>query len=99
MNRVNHRFVLSLSFVTLVPVLFYAPFPVHAQTAGLVCMDVSTSTTCPSSAPTFSATGGSSFTVAVNVQNSDHFNAFDIRIQSDPTILNSTSISMAGSVI
>lgn len=74
-------------------------FPVKALPNGLICLADPSTTACPSSPPTFTGSPGSSLTVAVNVQNSSSFNAFDIRIHADPTIINGTSVSLTGSVL
>src|SRR6266571_5737320 len=99
MNSFSRRILLLLLLIAPVS-LIYSTIPfVHAQSTGLVCMDSSSSTTCPSSPPTFTGSPGSSLTVAVNVQNSESFNGFDIRVQADPSIINGMSIDIAGSVI
>ncbi len=66
--------------------------------AGLVCL-AATSSSCPSAPPTFSGAVNSQLTVDVTIQASDAFNAFDIRVQADPTILNGAAISLTGSVL
>jgi len=65
---------------------------------GQVCM-ASNSSSCPASPPAFTGAVGSQITVDVNIQSSDSFNAFDIRLQANPSILNGSSISIAGSLL
>ena len=78
--------------------------PVHAFLTqyGTVCVTDSSSTTCPSSGASTSVTGefGGTLTVAVNVVlGTDPFNAFDIRVQANPSVLKPTSVDLTGSVL
>src|SRR6267143_3302109 len=91
--------LLAYTFLALVLSLSSSVFPAKAQPNGLVCLADPSTTTCPSSPPTFAGSVGSSLTIAVNIQNSSSFNAFDIRIHADPIIINGTSVSVAGSVL
>ena len=92
--------LLAFTILTLYPGLF----SVHAFATmpGVVCVTSSSSTTCPSSGATTSVTGefGGTLTLAVNiVLGTDPFNAFDIRVQANPSVLNPTSVDLTGSVL
>lgn len=79
--------VISLALVSF---LFGSPqiFPsVHA--AGLVYVN-------PETTPIQSV--GSNFTVTVQVANIDPFNGWDIQIQSNSSVINATSLSIAGNI-
>jgi len=72
---------------------------VHAQSSGLVCIaDVST-TICPSTPVVLTSTIGTTFTVAINIQASASFNAFDITVKVDPTVLQPISDDLTGTVL
>ena len=89
-------FVLLASYPGLIPARAIATFP------GVVCVTNLSSATCPSSGASTSVTGefGGTLTVAVNVVlGTDPFNAFDIRVQANPSVLNPTSVDLTGSVL
>jgi len=83
--------IASLSFLPAMP------RSAHAQFTGIVCLTAMT-TSCPSSAPTFSGSVGNQIVVNVVIQGSDSLNGFDISVQADPTVLSPVSISSAGNV-
>jgi len=96
----------STSLIILLYALIISPLVMEmgthnaaAQGAGLVCIDASDSTSCPSSPPTLSGTVNSTITVAVNIQGSEALNGFDITVNTNNHVLRGTSISSAGSVL
>jgi hypothetical protein len=95
----SRQILLVCTLLATVLSLSFSVFPVKAQPSGLVCLADSGTTACPNSPPTFTGSPGSSLTIAVNIQNSSSFNAFDIRIHADPTVINGTSVSVTGSVL
>jgi hypothetical protein len=67
---------------------------------GTVCLSAPGSTTCPSSPPTISITAGSTVDIAVFVQGSDLFNAYDITLdETTGQLLTPLSVSFTGSVL
>src|SRR5690242_4843844 len=85
----------------LVPTLVLSAF-VTTPTAhaflcipGIVCIADPSMTTCPSSFATLTGSFGGKLTVAVNTgQVSDGFNAYDIRVVTDPGVLNPTGVNL-----
>ena len=73
------------------------PRSAHAQFTGIVCLSAMT-TSCPSSAPTFSGSVGNQIVVNVVIQGSDSFNSFDISVQADPAVISPVGVSTAGNV-
>src|SRR5256885_14178425 len=70
--------------------------PAHAA-SNLVCIGLTGSNVCPTSPPAFTHPSfGQGLEIAVNVENSSSFNAFDIAIKADPTVLNGTNILNIG---
>jgi hypothetical protein len=83
-----------LSAFALLPAL-----PVsHAQTAGTVCVADVSSTSCPPAPASFTGPLGQN-QFAINIQNSDRFNAFDVSVKTDPFVLEPASIDLTGSLI
>src|SRR6058998_1037729 len=71
----------------------------HAQSTGTVCISDISSTSCPSTPPSFTGPLDKPPQFAVNIQNSDRFNAFDISVKTNAGILNPASLDLAGSLI
>src|SRR2546430_11635525 len=71
----------------------------RAQTVGKVCVADISSTSCPSTPPSFPGHLNKPPQFAVNIQNSDRFNAFDISVKTNAGILNPVSLDLAGSLI
>ena len=70
--------------------------PAHAA-SNLVCIGLTGSNVCPTSPLAFTHPSfGQGLEIAVNVENSSSFNAFDIAIKADPTVLNGTNILNVG---
>jgi len=86
--------VAALSAFSFLPAL---PFS-HAQSTGTVCIADISSTSCPSTPPSFTGPLGQN-QFAVNIQNSDRFNALDISVKTDPFVLEPASIDLTGSLI
>jgi hypothetical protein len=75
-------------------------FPhVHAQLTGTVCIADPFATSCPSTPLAITALNGTQMEVAVNIQDSDSINGFDIFVKADPSILDSVAVNLAGSVL
>ncbi len=74
------------------------PPPPPPPPPGLVCFSA-VPTGCPSTPATFVEAVGSNFTVYVDIQGSAAFNGFNIWSRYDPSILNATSVSLAGSIL
>ncbi len=99
----NHKrlflpFILSALVLGSI-VLAGVPYQVRAVSTGVVCLDVSSSTSCPSSAPTLSGPLNSTIVVAVNIQGSEALNGFDITVKTTDSVLKGTSISTDSSVL
>ena len=87
--------VMALSTSIALPAL-----PVsRAQTVGTVCIADISSTSCPSTPPSFTGPLDKPPQLAVNIQNSDRFNTFDISVKTNAGILNLVSLDLAGSLI
>ncbi len=97
-DKITHSALLL--FLGVLATIANTPLGVHAQT-GTVCIADPTFNPddCPSSPAIFSGSMGSTFTVAVNIQDSDAFNGFDIRVLADPTVLRPLSGSLTGTVL
>jgi len=66
---------------------------------GKVCIADISSTSCPSTPPSFTGPLDKPPQFAVNLQNSDRFNAFDISVKTNAGILNPISLDLTGSLI
>src|SRR3989442_1929050 len=71
----------------------------RAQTVGNVCIANISLTSCTSTPPSFTGPLDKPPQVAVNIQNSDRFNALDISVKTNAGILNPVSLDLAGSLI
>lgn len=86
--------VSALSSSTFLPTL-----PVsYAQTTGTVCIADISSTSCPAEPASIARPLGQQ-QFAVNIQNSDRFNSFDISVKVDPFVLEPASVDLTGSLI
>ncbi len=74
------------------------PDPVRAQSSGLVCI-ADTTSGCPSASITFGGSPGGTLTVDLNIANSAPFSGFQISVKGDQSIINATSVSLAGNVL
>lgn len=91
--------LLSLILAALSASTFLPTLPVsHAQSTETVCIAEISSTSCPPAPASFTAPL-SQQRFAVNIQNSDTFNAFDISVKTDPAVLEPSSIDFTGSLI
>src|SRR3989442_14241290 len=71
----------------------------HGQSIGLVCLAGPQSADCPPTTLAISALNGTQLTVAVNIQNSNQLNGFDILVKGDPNVLRGSSVDLSGSVL
>jgi hypothetical protein len=71
----------------------------HAAMTGLVCIASPDSTDCPESQPAFSGPNGTTFSVAVDIQNSDSLSGFDITVATKSSVLNPLSIDLNNTII
>ena len=93
----NSLFLVVLSILS---VLAAASVPqAHAQTPGVVCISDPASTSCPSSPIVLSATSGTQFSVAVNVQGSESINGFNIFVKADVNVMHAVSVDLSNSVL
>ncbi len=99
-ERVRAGLLAAGLMVSLVFVLPTITSPAHGATygAGIVCFSA-TATSCPSSPASFSAPIGSFITLNVVIQGSNATNGFEVGAGNDPTVLNATSVSLAGTVL
>jgi len=86
--------IAALSAFTFLPTL---PFS-HAQNTGTVCIADVSATSCPPAPASFTSPLGQQ-QFAVNIQDSDRFNAFDISVKTDPAVLEPASVDLTGSLI
>jgi hypothetical protein len=99
------RSIGSTILVTILVIIAFfglGPLPqleVHGQSAGLVCLAGPQSTNCPPAPLAISALNGTQLTVAVNIQNSNQLNGFDILVKGDPKVLRGSSVDLGGSVL
>jgi hypothetical protein len=93
--------LLSLFVIALSASTFLSTLPVtHAQSTGTVCIADISSTSCPSAPASFtSPTSQGRQEFAVNIQNSDTFDSFDVSVKVDPFVLTPDTISLTGSLI
>src|SRR5437773_3489195 len=70
-----------------------------AQSVGTVCIADISSTSCPSTPPSFTGPLDKPPQLAVNIQNSDRSNTFDISVKTNAGILNPVSLDLAASLI
>jgi len=73
--------------------------PGHAVLTGLVCIASSDSTSCPESQSSFSGPSGATFSVAVNIQDSDSLSGFDISVATNSSVLNPLSLDLNDTII
>ncbi len=71
----------------------------RAQSAGTVCIADTSSAACPITPTPLTGGFGSQIQIAVNVQNSDSFNTFDISVETDLAILYPVSVDLTGSLV
>ena len=71
----------------------------HGQFTGTVCLINPTDTSCPSSPASIVGTVGTQLRVSVFIQTSDGFNAFDITLLADHTILKPAGADLTGTVL
>lgn len=93
---------LSLTAILLFSLILVFPpsYPdVNAQLVGVVCTADVSSASCPATPTVFSGAAGTQLEVAVNIQDSDSFNGFDIFIKADINFLDGLSIDIGGSVL
>ncbi len=86
---------ISLLLLTVLAVTPALTSPVHAQ-SGTVCIATPDTFDCQLTPASF--TGMTSFTVAVNIDGSDSFNAFDVSLMTDPNLLQPVSNDITGYV-
>ena len=72
---------------------------VASQFVGVVCIAPSSSSSCPSTAATFTGSVGGQLVVAVNIQGSDALNGYDITVQTDSSVLQPVSVDFTGSLL
>ncbi len=87
--------------VILLPLIVGAgPIPrATGLLVGVVCIAPSSSSSCPSTAASFTGSVGGQLVVAVNIQGSDALNGYDITVQTNSSVLRPVSASFAGSVL
>lgn len=94
------RLLPSLFLLVLSVLGSLGTFPrVHAQLTGTVCIADPFSTSCPASPIAISAVNGTQLQIAVNIQDSDPINGFDIFVKADPSILDSVAVNLTGSIL
>lgn len=71
----------------------------HGVLTGVVCIASSDSMGCPQAAPVLSGASGTTFSLAVNIQGSDHFNCFDVTVTSNAGVLNPMSVDLSNTII
>lgn len=92
--------LLSIVIAALSASITLPSLPVtHAQTTGTVCIADVSFVSCPDAPASFTAPFGSQVQVAVNIENSDAFNGFDVSVKTNQGILNPVSVDLTGSLI
>jgi parallel beta-helix repeat protein len=66
---------------------------------GRVCIVPGDSTACPQNLPPMKADSTGNLVVAINILGSTIFNAFGISVRWDPTIMNTTSADITGTIL
>ena len=102
MSSWGNRFPLLLVLFAIIsfPLLAGLSSPIaRSLTTGLVCVDMSSSTTCPASPATLSGNLNSTIIVNINIQGSEALNGLDVTVSTDDQVLRGTSISTIGSVL
>src|SRR6266581_6528018 len=87
--KMTNRKILPLLVAAFLALSVSSTLPAHAQ-AGV--LDVS-----PFMTPFMAV--GSTFTVKIQVANIDPFNAWDISVQSDPTVISPQSLTITGNLL
>ena len=91
---------LSIIVAALSTIIAFPALPTsRAQGVGTVCIADISSTSCPSAPPSFTGPLDKEPQFAVNIQNSDSFNAYDISVKTNAGILNPFSVDLTGSLI
>src|SRR3989442_1794680 len=99
------RFIGSPMLVTILVIIAFSglgplsQLEVHGQSIGLVCLAGPQSADCPPTPLAISALNGTQLTVAVNIQNSNQLNGFDILVKGDPNVLRGSSVDLSGTVL
>jgi hypothetical protein len=95
----------KLKILVIMPLLLLAPFiviqPARAVTTpGIVCISDPIYNDCsvPGSFRSTSFAVGTKLTIAVNIQNSDNLNGYNIYVQADPTVLRGSSVDMTSNI-
>src|SRR5215467_10654882 len=98
---INRKVIFSLPIFLLLALLVLPAsiLPGHAFITGTVCIADSSSNNCPSSLPAFTGATGSQLTVAINVQGSDSLFGFEIRVKTDTSVLNPSSVAVEGNIM
>ncbi len=74
------------------------PPPPPPTIVGRVCIVPGESTACPQTLPALRGSGGP-LNVSINILGSTTFNAFDIQVRWDFTVMNSTSVDLTGTIL
>ncbi len=98
--------ILLIAGMLISPGLPTFPHGVHAQPfsqlppfVGRVCIVPGFSTSCPQTLPEFPRASGGVLNVSINILGSTTFNAFNISVRWDPTIINATGGDLGGTIL
>lgn len=109
--RLERRAVPGIILVIITIVIFpgLPVFPPEAHAAqlssqlppfvGRVCLTPGESTSCPLTLPAMTGSSSGHLNVSINILGSTIFNFFDISVRWDPTIMNSTSVDLSGTIL
>ena len=90
------QIIVSLGILTLT--LIPSGIPLGHASSTLVCLSTTTDS-CPSSPAVFNAPVGNTLKVNVVIKNAAPFNGFQVWLYTSPSILNTTSLDLTGSIL
>ena len=110
-SALDHRALPTMTLLALTIFIFPSlpsfPHLADAQSpsglppfVGRVCIVPGESTACPQTLPRIlGGSPGSKLNVSINILGSSNFNQFNIRVRSDPTVVNVTGVDFAGTIL